>query len=124
MTKDEQDIRATESALYAAMVAKDFAALDRLLSAETVFVHSTGKIETKVQYLEALGQGAYIYEGFTSRDPVVTVSGDMAMLCGLLDMAAAGGGVRRVMHLYVALVFVRCDARWQLRLRQATRLPD
>src|SRR4051794_7486828 len=124
MTKDEQDIRATESALYAAMVAKDFAALDRLLSAETVFVHSTGKIETKAQYLEALGRGVYIYEGFTSRDPVVTVSGDMAMLCGYLDMAAAGGGVRRVMHLYVALVFVRRDARWQLRLRQATRLPD
>jgi hypothetical protein len=52
-----ETIRQREDALYAAMIALDYAALDDLLSSDLSYVHSTGVVESKPAYLAALRQG-------------------------------------------------------------------
>jgi hypothetical protein len=63
-----ETIRRREDALYAAMIALDYAALDDLLSDDLSYVHSTGVVESKPAYLAALRRGLYEYGAITRRD--------------------------------------------------------
>jgi ketosteroid isomerase-like protein len=119
----ENEVRRAERALYDAMVAKDWAALDRILASDLAYGHSTGVMETKGEYLAALGKDVYLYEAISSRDVTVKIFGDAALMHGIVDMDAAGGGAKRVLHLLFVLAFVKRDGRWQLYLRHATRIP-
>ena len=65
-----ETIRQREDALYAAMIALDYAALDDLLSSDLSYVHSTGVVESKAAYLAALRQGLYEY----ARSPGTTAA--------------------------------------------------
>ena len=52
-----QQILEAERDLYRAMIAQDFAALERILAPDLVYVHSTAVAETKQEYLQGRGQG-------------------------------------------------------------------
>ncbi len=57
--KAAAEVRAADDARYAAMIAQDFVALDRLLADDLLYTHSTAVTDTKVQYLAALRGGKY-----------------------------------------------------------------
>ena len=65
----------------AAMIAEDFAALDRLLADELIHVHAAGNADTKAQYLKMIAD----FCGFEAieRGPVdVRFYGDTAVMTG------------------------------------------
>jgi hypothetical protein len=49
--KDKNAVREAERALYRAMVAKDFAAIGKMLARDCLYVHSTAVAESKARYL-------------------------------------------------------------------------
>jgi hypothetical protein len=55
-------IREKEQARFAAMIAGDLSALSQLLDDELVYVHSSGKVDSKSEYLETLRSGSIAYE--------------------------------------------------------------
>ena len=63
-----QQILQTERDLYRAMIAKDFAALEQILSPDLVYVHSTAVAESKKQYLAGVARGLYEYATIATRD--------------------------------------------------------
>ncbi|HVY14051.1 MAG TPA: nuclear transport factor 2 family protein [Rhodopila sp.] len=111
-------------ALYQAMLAHDIAALSGLLSDDCVYIHSTGLAETKTQFLDGVRNGLYEYERVVPVSQRIVLSGDMAVVYAILDFI---GGPRGVPHpptqLITTLVWTRHGDRWQLILRQATRVP-
>ena len=52
-------IAAAEQALYRAMIAQDFAALDAILADDAVYIHSTAVAESKQGYLDGVRDGLY-----------------------------------------------------------------
>ena len=118
---EEAAVRAAESALYAAMTAVDLAALDEILAPDLSYIHSTAVAEGKAEYLERVKARHYDYNGMTSRDVVIRVRDDLAVMNGTLDMAVAtAGGPNLMMKLLFVLIWTKLDGRWRLSLRQAT----
>jgi hypothetical protein len=117
-------IRAREDALYAAMIALDYAALDDLLSDDLSYVHSTGVVESKAAYLAALRQGLYEYGAVTRRDGSTRICADCAITSGAIDMlVGATGSAKGTIRLQHVLVWAKQGTKWRLSLRQATRIP-
>jgi hypothetical protein len=119
-----ETIRQREDALYAAMIALDYAALDDLLSDDLSYVHSTGVAESKPAYLAALKRGLYEYAAVTRHDGSTQIFGTCAVTRGTIEMmVGATGSAKGTIRLRDVLVWVRQGATWRLTLRQATRIP-
>ena len=118
-----QQILEAERDLYRAMIAQDFAAMDRILSPDLVYVHSTAVAETKHEYLQGVAKGLYEYEDITTRGAHVRVRGDVALVDGICDMKVGKGSQPKdLIHLLFVLVWVRDGAAWRLAHRHATRI--
>lgn len=117
-------IHAAEAALYRAMIAKDFVALEKILSPDLVYVHSTAVSETKREYLAGVAKGLYEYESIASRGVKLEIHGDVAIMSGIYDMGVGETGKPKNMtHLLFVLVWVKQAGAWLLGYRQATRIP-
>jgi ketosteroid isomerase-like protein len=106
------------------MLDKDFPALERILSPDLIYVHSTAVAESKTDYLTGVAKGLYEYERIESRDVDVRIHGDVAVMSGIVDMSI---GLTIQPKASISLLFVlvwlkRADS-WQLTYRQATRRP-
>jgi ketosteroid isomerase-like protein len=110
--------------LYRAMLAHDIAALDALLTDDTVYVHSTGLAETKTAFLQGVRDGLYEYQVVRPISERIQQSGDIAVVYTVLDFQ---GGPRGQTHppvtLITTLVWALRDNAWRMTVRQATRLP-
>lgn len=119
-----QEIAALEHTLYRAMIERDFQTLRSLLADNLWYVHSTGVAESKAEYLAALANGRYEYERIASRDVTIQVHGEIAVATGEVQMSvSAAGEPKALVQLLFTLLWVKQAGPWQLRLRQATRIP-
>lgn len=120
----EYDVVAAEQALYRAMIAQDFAALDALLAEDVVYIHSTAVAETKQGYFDGVRQGLYEYEAIASHEVTTRFCGDVAIQTGMVGMTVgARGGPRAPIRLLFTLVWKHETGGWRLWQRQATRMP-
>lgn len=117
-------VRAAEQALYRAQVAKDFAALERLLAADLAYVHSTAVSESKAEYLKGVADRLYDYETIASRDTRVRVHGNVALIDGICTMRVGRrGSAFETIDLMFVLAWVEEGGAWRLSHRHATRMP-
>ena len=117
------DITAAEQALYRAMIAQDFAALDALLADDVVYIHSTAVAEDKAGYLAGVRNGLYDYGAIASSQVTVRSFGEVAVQTGTVEMSvAARGSVKAPITLLFTLVWKREQQGWRLWQRQATRI--
>ena len=125
MTDDVSEVLRAERALYEAMIAKDFAALERMLAPDLVYGHSTAVAETKEEYLAGVARGLYEYESIVSRDARVRVQGPVALVSGICDMRVGmKGKPKELIHLLFVLAWVNTGGEWRLLHRHATRVPS
>jgi len=117
------DVAVAETALYRAMIAQDFAALDALLADDVVYIHSTAVAEDKEGYLAGVRNGLYDYGAIESNQVTVRTCGDVAIQTGTVVMSvAARGAVKASISLLFSLVWKREQHGWRLWHRQATRM--
>jgi ketosteroid isomerase-like protein len=121
-----QQVMESESALYRAQIAGSIDEIEPFLSADLVYVHSTGVAESKEEYLAGVADGRYEYGMIESReDTRLQVFADVAIMNGIVDMTvSAHGATKQFIHLLFCLVWVRQGDAWQLDFRQATRIPS
>ena len=118
-----QQILEAEHDLYRAMIAPDFAALERILAPDLVYVHSTAVAETKQEYLQGVAKGIHEYDDITTRGTHVRVHGNVALVDGICDMKVGKGKQPKdLIHLLFVLVWARDGAVWRLEHRHATRI--
>ena len=118
------EIGAVEQALYRAMVARDFAAMDAILADDVVYIHSTAVAEDKTDYLAGVRDGLYQYGSIESSDVTVRQCGDVAVQTGTVVMlVGARNGVKAPIRLLFTLVWKREPHSWHLWQRHATRMP-
>jgi len=119
----EDEIRAAEKEWAAAVVAQDFARLDRFLGANLIYAHSTGAVESKEAYLKRLHTGAQKYDAIEFEKTAVHVYGDTAVAHSHLTMRGMSNGAPFNERLMMMHLWVKADGRWQLAAHQTTKLP-
>jgi ketosteroid isomerase-like protein len=119
----DQDIRKAEKEWAAAVAGGDFASVERMLSDQLIYAHSTGNVETKAEYLGKLRAGTQKYDGIEHQSVTVRQFGDTAVAHSKVRMHGKNQSGPFDHQLMMLHVWVKQGGRWQLAAHQTTRLP-
>ena len=117
-------VRQAEKRWAAAVMAQDFAALEKIYHDDLIYAHSTGNIESKLDYLGRLRGGKQKYQVIDHTQLTVRVLGDAAIAHSKVRMAGTSDGapfdnVLMMMHLWV-----KAGPDWRLAAHQTTKLAE
>lgn len=121
ITADE--VLEADDARYAAQTGKDFAALERLLGDELVFIHSSTVVDGKASLIESIRSGAVTYHEMRRADATVRTYGAIAIITGRCSFDVTVKGQPMTLNLLFHGVWAKRAAGVQLVSWQATRLP-
>jgi ketosteroid isomerase-like protein len=117
----EKGALAAMEAFKTATIAKDGAALNKLLADDLTYTHSAGQEQTKAQYIEATVSGKSVVEALVFTGTTVRTYGNIALVKGRVDLSHSK---TNVVHMNILHVWRHGPQGWQLVARQATRLAD
>lgn len=120
----EDEVRQAEKEWAAAVTAKDFAKVDRILADGLIYAHSTGIVETKAEYLAKVRGGTQNYDAIEHSKTQIKVYGNTAVAHSHVRMAgtnAAGPFDNKLMMMHF---WVKEGGAWKLAAHQTTQLPN
>lgn len=122
--KSKGSLEATVNRLTQAMLKPDKAVLDKLAADRLSYGHSSGKIETKAEFVETLVSGASVFEEINIQDQTIDILDNTGIVRHQLmaktnDPGKGPGTIR----LGIMLTWVKSKGEWRLLARQAYRLP-
>ena len=114
-----KEVTAAMESLKQAMLHKDGAALDKLLSEDLTYIHSGGQNETKAEFMKAIVSGKSIVDRLDLTGTAVRVYGNTALYQGNVDLYHSK---TNIVHMNILHVWVKGAGGWKMVARQATRL--
>ena len=121
-TSEESAVAETVTELYAAMVDKDPKALDRLTSENLDYGHSSGTLEDKSEYIDAVLNGPFDFITINPEEQQIKVSDDMAIVRHFFVANGTQNGNPVDVRIGALLIFIKENTGWKLLARQAYRL--
>lgn len=118
------EVLAADDARYAAMIALDAAALERLLADDLLYTHSSAMTDTKAGYLAALRSGKYRYKRARREDTTVRIHGNTAIVNGRVFIDVDVDGVPKSLANALVNVWVKSAAGWRMAAWQSTPIPQ
>ncbi len=123
LTQTQQDVLAAQRARLDATIAKDRAALERLMAPDLTYVHTSAKLESRDENVGAvLSTGAY--KSFDLAQLLVRVEGDTAVITGTADITFARPDGDTMLPIRFTDVWARRDGQWREIAWQSTRRPE
>jgi ketosteroid isomerase-like protein len=122
-TKDENAVAAAVENLRKAMIDGNRASLEKLTCEELSYGHSTGKIEDKAAFVEALASGKSDFVSIELTGQTIRIAGNAAIVRHVLTGDIKDGDVLNAVHLMVLTVWQKQHKEWKLLARQAAKLP-
>ena len=119
-TGKENTIAAQVESLRKAMIAGDRAALDKLALPELTYGHSSGRLENKAEFIEALASGKSGFSAIDLSDQTVNVVGNVALVRHVFNGTRRKEGDK--MKLSILTVWMEQQNQWKLLARQAAKL--
>ena len=119
-TGKENAVSAAVEALRKAMIAGDRAALDKLSLSELSYGHSSGRIENKAEFVEALASGKSGFTAIELSNQSVNVTDDVALVRHVFNGKRKSDGEN--MKLAILTVWLERQGQWRLLARQAAKL--
>src|SRR2546430_2235930 len=110
-SKDDKEVLAAMDAYKDAMIHKDGAALDKLLSNDLTYTHSGGQLETKADVIKSITTGKTIVEAMDLSDTAVRFYGNVALVKGKVDLYHSK---TNIVHMNVLHVWVKGPQGWQM----------
>jgi len=98
------------------------AALDKLTMDELSYGHSSGLIQDKAAFEEALLSGASDFVSIELTDQTLKVVGNTAWVRHKLSAVTNDGGKQGETHLSVLLIWMKQKGQWRLLARQAVKV--
>jgi ketosteroid isomerase-like protein len=114
---------AADAARFAALVQRDYAALERLLATDLTYCHSNGQCDDKATFLDSLRSGRLRYDQLAASEVKVRLIGDIAIVNGHVRLAAQLNGQKLAATLVYTNVHAWREQAWQMLAWQSTRLP-
>jgi len=108
-----------------ATVARDTAAIKRLMADDAIFVHGSALVQTKAELLESMTKGQVRIRAYTSKDSKVTFFNGGAIVSAVTDITLApqpGVAGTQPFHVQMRIsdVWLAKPIGWQLILHQGT----
>ena len=105
-----------------AMAEKDVATLDRLLSDDLIYTHSSARMDTKKSLIGAMESGATVYTGVEPSEVVAQDLGNAVVLTGVAAISVNSGGKANSFRVRFTDVYADRGGQWQMVTWQSTRL--
>lgn len=82
-----------------------------LFDDKLVFIHITGQITTKAEWISQLRSKSFVYNRIEKKEASVEVYGDTAVLVGKADFTVNGGSVFKLIYTEV---YTKKNGKWKL----------
>lgn len=105
------------------MITPDSLALDKLILNNLSYGHSSGKIETKQQFMQSLLSGSSDFVDINLTDQKVTIRNKTALVRHTLNAKTNDKNVPGNVKLYILLIWSKEKTGWKLLGRQAVKVP-
>lgn len=119
---DEAAVAKAVDDLTKAMIAADRAQLEALTAEALSYGHSSGKVETKKEFIDVIAGKKTTYKSITLTNPVVSVAGNNAVARHTFAAEVEAGGQASSPKIGVMQVWVKDGGNWKLLARQAFRI--
>lgn len=118
------EIAKLEDQRYAAMIQKDFPALERIFADALVYTHSTCLVDDKKSYIEGIRAGKFDYRKAERFDVAMSVhNGDTVIVTGRAQLEIVASGTPKTLRNRFTNVWIKGPAGWQMAVWQSTPLP-
>lgn len=122
---DEKIIDAVLDAEHArcrATIEKDFGTLEKLLSRQLRFVHSSGHRDDYDRHLEILGSPTFGYQNIVRQGLKVRLAGSVAIMSGLADITfQVQDQPAQTVKVQIVQIWEQEGSHWRMSVYQATR---
>ena len=122
-SKEETAVAASVEALRKAMIDPDKATLDKLAADDLSYGHSSGKVQDKAAFIEALTSRASDFVSIDLTEQTIKVVGNTAIVRHNLSAATNDGGKPGTVKLSILTIWQKQHGQWRLLARQAVKLP-
>ena len=120
----EQAVRQAEEQRCEALTHGDLATVERLMSDDSTYIHSSGEVQNKAAFIGDLKSGKRVYKGLNASDVQIRVYGNTAVLTERTDLRVTNAGKDLQFPMRVTAVYVNHGGQWQMVTYQSTRLPQ
>ncbi len=121
-SKVEQALRKLDDQRIAALVQNDFPTLERIMTDDFTYTHSSGQVQTKVEFLDDFKSGKRIFKSLKQEDVLVRVYGNAALVTGRCTLTGTNAGKDFVLPMRFTEVYANNNGQWQWVMWQSTRL--
>ena len=120
---DAAAVEAAEDARYAAQTGDDFAALDKLLGNDLVYIHSSAVVDDKASYIDSMRSGNVKYRVMRRSDVTVRTFGCVAIMTGLGNFDVTVKGQDLSVEIRFHSIWAQRDKGLEFISWEATRTP-
>ena len=121
-SKDEQTLAAATDTLVQAIIRGDRSVLEKLTADNLSYGHSSGKVENKAQFIDAVVNGPFDFlDGITTAQ-TVSVNDKVGIVRHVFTFHYNNKGETGEMKLGILLVWQKQQKDWKLLARQAFKL--
>lgn len=120
---NDSEILGLEDKRFAAMIARDFAALERMVHDELLYTHSSGVTDTKASWIESMKSGKVKYKSVSCSGRQVKFFGDVALTRGRAAIEVDIDGQARSLRLLFLNAWTRTPQGWKFAAWQSCPQP-
>ncbi|HEY3911297.1 MAG TPA: nuclear transport factor 2 family protein [Stellaceae bacterium] len=121
-TPDVAAVKENVEGLRKALLAADKAQLEQLAAEQLSYGHSSGKIQTKAEFVDGVMSRKAVVKSLTFPELTVAVAGDAAIARHLYVSESETDGKPNHTRIGVLAVWQKQDGSWKLLARQAYKL--
>ena len=122
-TISAEEAWSAEQQRYGAQTAGDFAALERMIGDDLVYIHSSSNVDTKASFIESQRSGTVKYRSMKPLEINVRSYGCIGIVSGRLDVDVTVRRQENTLKLLFHSVWAKRASGLQFVSWQATRLP-
>jgi hypothetical protein len=119
----EKEILGLEDKRFGAMIARDFAGLEKLVHEQLLYTHSSGVTDSKASWLESMKSGKVKYKSVNCSERKVRFFGDVALMNGRAAIEVDIGGQPKSLRLLFLNAWTRTPQGWQFVAWQSCPQP-
>jgi len=120
---NEKEILGLEDKRFAAMIARDLAALEKLTHDQLLYTHSSGLTDTKASWLESIKAGKAKYKSVDCSERKVRLLGEVALVNGRAAIEVDVDGQPKSLRLVFLNAWTRTPQGWKFVAWQSCPLP-
>lgn len=121
-TKDEQQLSAAADTLIQAIIRADKPVLESLVADDLSYGHSSGKVESKTQFVDAVVNGSFDYLSGSTSAQTISITNKTGIVRHVFTFQYNNKGETGEMKIGVLLVWQKQKGKWKLLARQAFKL--